>query len=122
MTAEIILSKYSPEIAARGLRLRNFLFANLPGISEEVDIPANILGYNYGKGYINVICTIIPSKKGIKLGLNRGSELPDPHHLLAGTGKVHKYVDIKSEEQIHSPALLALLNEAIKAHKERTAK
>ena len=122
MDASFILSKYSTEVSALGLLLRDFLFASLPGINEEVDIPANILGYNYGKGYINVICTIIPSKKGIKLGFNRGAELPDPHHLLAGTGKVHKYVEIKSEADINAPAVALLLQEAVKAHRQRISK
>ena len=122
MTAENILSKYNPDIAQRGFKLREFIFATLPGINEEIDVPANMLAYNYGKGYINVICTIIPSQKGIKLGLNRGSELPDPQGLLVGSGKVHKYVEIKSESDIHSPALAALLDEAMKAHQRRISK
>jgi hypothetical protein len=61
------------------------------------------------------------SKKGVKLGFYKGGELPDPRHLLTGSGKVHKYVEIKSGQDISNPALQDLLEQAIQAHRKRTA-
>ena len=120
--ANLILAKYDGTIAARGFKLRAFLLLHLKDILEQPDTAANIIAYSYGRGYKDVLCVIIPSKKGIKLGFNRGAELPDPAHLLTGTGKVHRYVEIKLDTDIEIPALLALLNEALKAHAIRTKK
>ena len=122
MTAEEILSRYEEKITTLGLQLRDFLFSELKGINEEVDTTANIISFNYGKGYKNIICVIIPSKKGIKLGFYKGSELPDPEKLLTGTGKVHRFVEIKSVQDINNPALKRLLKEAVAAYTIRKAK
>jgi len=114
-----LLLKYDKSVSSLGLQLREFLLAQLEGCIEMPDQAANIIGYGYGTGYIDLVCTIIPSKKGIKLGFNRGSELPDPGKLLTGSGKVHRYVEIKSETDIRSTAIKELIREAIKAWKIR---
>ena len=114
-----LLLKYDKSVSSLGLQLREFLLAQLEGCIELPDQAANIIGYGYGTGYIDLVCTIIPSKKGIKLGFNRGSELPDPGKLLTGSGKVHRYVEIKSENDIRSTAIKELIREAIKAWKIR---
>jgi hypothetical protein len=117
--AETILTKYDEKVSTLGLQLRHFLLSELKDSIEMPDPAANIIGYGYGTGYKDLICTIIPSKKGIKLGFNRGSELPDPKKLLTGSGKVHKYVEIKSQADIHSAALKQLLEEALEALRKR---
>ena len=106
---------------ALGLQLHEYLLSALPGIIEMPDAPANIIGYGYGPGYKHMICTIIPSKKSIKLGFYKGSELPDPQYLLTGAGKVHRYVEIKSADLINSPAIQALITVAVAAYKQRIA-
>jgi hypothetical protein len=45
--------------------------------------------------------------------------LPDPEKLLTGSGKVHRYVEIKSEEDIRNPALQELLEHAVEAREKR---
>ena len=119
MSAGLILSQYESKISKLGFQLREFLLSVLKDIHEEADESSNIIGYNYGTGYSNLICTIIPSKKGIKLGFYRGSELPDPAGLLTGSGKIHKYVEIHSESDINNLALLAFIHEAVKVHHAR---
>ena len=113
------LSNYSEEAFTHALKLREVLFANLPGIIEQVDLPAKMIAYCYGQKYAALICTIIPSKKGLKLGFNRGAELPDADHLLEGTGKISRYVQINSAGQINSTALLKLLQYALEAYHQR---
>jgi hypothetical protein len=114
-TADTILSKYNEEVLTLGYELRDFLLSELKDIIEIPDDSAGIIGYGYGQGYKDMICTIIPSKKGIKLGFYKGSELHDPEHLLTGSGKVHKYVEIRSAYDVKNPALKKLLYEASKA-------
>lgn len=116
---EQILMKYDESISSVGFHLRHFLLSQLDGCSEIVDIPANMIAYGFGTGYVDTVCTIIPSKKGIKLGFYRGSELPDPEKLLAGSGIVHRYVEIRSERDIKNRALKQLVKEALKSWKTR---
>jgi hypothetical protein len=113
------LSNYSEEAFVNSLKLREVLFANLPGIIEQIDIPAKMIGYCYGQKYSEMICTIIPSKKGLKLGFYKGVDLPDPTNLLEGTGKLSRYIEIISDEQIKSPALKKLIESALDAYKKR---
>jgi hypothetical protein len=119
VTADEIFGGFPEGVAATGSSLRQFLLRRLIGITEQPDSKANVIGYSYGAGYKDLICTIILSKKGIKLGFYKGSELPDPKKLLTGSGKVHRYVEINSEEDIRNPALLELLEHAIEAREKR---
>ena len=113
MLAEVFLSNYDARVNSLALKLRQLLLTNLPEITEQVDIPAKMIAYCYGQKYIDLICVIIPSKKGLKLGFNRGTELQDPQKLLEGNGKISRYVPIISQDQIDSNAIKDLLIEAI---------
>jgi len=115
------LSQYSEPVPEYALQLRAVVSKLLPNIIEQLDIPARMIGYCYGQKYVDMICTIIPSKKGLKLGFAWGIDLPDPDHLLEGTGKISRYVEIKSAQQIKSPAIKRLLKEALKAYKKSMA-
>lgn len=66
------LSSYSEDVFSNALQLRKVLIGNLPGITEQIDIPAKMIAYCYGQKYAEMICTIIPSKKGVKLGFYNG--------------------------------------------------
>ena len=112
---------YDDKVSGLAIPLRDLLLKTLPGIQEQLDIPARIVGYGYGPKYVDSIGAIIPSKKGLKLGFYKGTELPDPGKLLSGSGKVHKYVEIRTNKDINSPALKKLLAEALKAYKMRSA-
>jgi hypothetical protein len=119
MTADKILAQFPDSVSVTGSSLRQFLLRHLKGIIEQPDSKANVIGYSYGAGYKDLICTIILSKKGIKLGFYKGNELPDPKKLLTGSGKVHRYVEIKSQEDVRNPALSALLEHAVRAREKR---
>ena len=85
------------------LAARRLLEDTLPGIAEAGDESARLLGYSYGPGYKGVICTLIMSQSGVKLGIFRGSELPDPKHLMSGAGKVHRHVQLRTLMTSGSP-------------------
>ena len=104
------------------LRLREVILTNLPEIIEQIDLPARMIAYCYGQTYIEMICTIIPSKKGLKLGFYKGADLFDPERLLEGTGKNSRYINIQSKEQVNSSAVNALIERALAAYKQRMSK
>jgi hypothetical protein len=85
---DVFLSAYPGASAGEtASAARRLLKEMLPGVSETVDESANLLGYSYGPGYTGVLFTLMISQTGVKLGIFRGSELPDPKHLMARAGK-----------------------------------
>ena len=73
MTAEKVLAQFPHSVATTGSRLRQFLLKHLKGITEQPDPKANVIGYSCGAGYKDLICTIILSRKGSKLGFYKGA-------------------------------------------------
>jgi hypothetical protein len=114
-----LLARCEAPVAAIAEAVRRRLLALLPGATEEADPAANVIGYGFGPGYKHLICTLILSKKGVKLGFYRGAGLPDPHGLLGGSGKVHRYVEIASPEAADDPRLEELIRAAAIAYRAR---
>ncbi len=119
MTIQDFLSNYDEPVAAKAWQLRDLILSELPGVTEQTDLAAKMIAYCYGQKYSELVCTIIPSKKGLKLGFNHGTELPDPGNLLEGTGKISRYVVIRGIDYISNPALRELLKSAYTAYRER---
>jgi hypothetical protein len=117
--AESLLALYPPEIRVLVQSARDFVAEVLPGAEETLDVPARLLGYGYGPGYKGVVCTLLLSKTGVKLGIVRGAELPDPKGLLSGSGKVHRHVQLHTQADLKQPGLKPLLKAALAAWKER---
>lgn len=115
------LAAYDETVCRHAMALRRLLLAKLPGITEQLDLPAKMIAYCYGQRYVDMVCVLIPSKKGLKLGFYKGVDLPDPDHLLQGKGKISRYTEIRTAHQIKSPALNTLLKHALAAYYERMA-
>lgn len=113
------LLQYDEQVLNNVLKLRKVLLNYLPNIIEQIDIPAKMIAYTYGQKYTEMVCTIIPSKKGLKLGFYKGMDLSGPTHLLKGNGKISRYFDIKTSDDIYSNALQELVSEAFIAYKIR---
>ena len=93
-----LLSSYPANVQEVARGLRELILDTVPDANEMVDAPARVVGYGYGAGYKGMICTIILSKKEVKLGIVGGAALPDPNGLMEGAGKKHRYV------VLHEPA------------------
>jgi hypothetical protein len=98
---------------------RDFLAEALPGATETLDGSAKLLGYSYGPGYKGLVCTLLLSQTSVKLGISRGSELPDPKQLMQGSGKVHRHVQLRRTADLKRPGLKPLLKAALTAWKKR---
>ncbi|MDR6786319.1 hypothetical protein ABIE26_005038 [Pedobacter africanus] len=119
MKAVPFLQQYPDPVFSLATQLREVVLENLPDVTEQVDLAAKMIAYVYGPKYADMICVIIPSKKGLKLGFYKGIELPDPDQLLAGSGKISRYAVIKNQEDVYNTALKTLLNNAFEAYKQR---
>jgi hypothetical protein len=119
--ADALLAAYPEAVRELADAARMALAKALPGAAEGVDRSAKLLSYSYGPGYKGLVCTLLLSKTGVKLGIFRGSELPDPAGLLQGAGKVHRHVQVRSPADLERPELKRLLAAALAAFHERSA-
>lgn len=119
-TTAIILGAFPPEVRELANTARSYLSNRLENSEEYPDFPARLIGYGYGPGYKDMICTLILSRQGVKIGFYKGATLPDPHQLLTGTGKVHRYVVVASPNDLNAD-LDELLVTALQAYRDRMA-
>lgn len=117
MTPDDLLATCAGPVAAIAAAARDRLHALVPDLREEADPAANVIGFGFGPGYKHLLCTLILSRKGVKLGFYRGASLPDPAGLLAGGGKVHRYVELASPAAVEDPRLGELILAAARARR-----
>ncbi|MGN6436063.1 MAG: DUF1801 domain-containing protein [Agriterribacter sp.] len=119
--AEVIafLSNYNQDVRENALAIRALIFETLDDIMEQIDLPAKMIAYCYGQRYADMICTLIPSKKGLKLAFYRGADLPDPNGLLQGNGKLSRYIQIAPCNSLMQQSVKAFLQQAYKAYRQR---
>jgi len=118
--ADALLHGYPDAVRELADAARKALAKALPGATEGVDTSAKLLSYSYGPGYKGLVCTLLLSKTGVKLGIFRGAELPDPAGMLQGAGKVHRHVQLRSSADLERPELKRLLAAALGAFRARS--
>ena len=93
------LASYSPQVQELALALRALILRVLPSAIEQVDPPSKIIAYGSDRTYAGLICAIAPYQSRVNLMFARGAELPDPEHLLEGTGKRARHVKITARAE-----------------------
>ena len=120
-TLESLIEPYPADVQQLARAARALILKVLPDTEETVDGTAAVVGYGYGTGYKGAVCTLLLSKGGVKIGVVYGAALPDPGHLLSGSGKVHRFVQLQSPTDLRSASLLTLLKAARTAARVRLA-
>ena len=120
-SAEEVLQSCPPDAQALADQARRLLLKLLPGAEETVDPTAAVLSYGYGPGYRGMVCTLLLSKSGVKIGIVNGAQLADPNALLDGTGKKHKYIQLKTPSDLNRSGVKQLIEAAHAAWQERNA-
>ena len=116
---EAVLGRYPKEVKGLALAARALILRVLPEVQETIDRSAPVIGYGYGTGYKGSVCTLLLSRTGVKIGVAYGAALPDPDHLLAGSGKVHRFVQLRAAGDLRKASLSRLLNAADQAARAR---
>ena len=116
-----LLARYPDDVQALARDATRLIRRLLPGVEDHADPAAGIIAFGYGPGYRGMVCTLILSKTGVKVGLVRGSELDDPRGLLQGRGRVHRHIQMKSAADLRRPGVSALIAAAYAAWRERTS-
>ena len=118
---DTFLVNYPESVRETVRAAREYLARMLPNAQESLDQSAKLIGYGYGPGCKGFVCTLILSQTGVKLGIARGAELPDPNHLMVGSGKVHRHVQLRSAADLARPGLEQLIKDALSACRKRNA-
>jgi hypothetical protein len=106
---DTLLRSYPQDVQILVREARKTLREWLPNAGEGVDASARMVAYSYGPGYKGMVCTLLLSKSGIKLGLVGGAALADPCGLLNGTGKVHRHVQLRTVRDLQQAGLKQLV-------------
>jgi hypothetical protein len=100
---------------------RAFMLELLPRVEETIDSTGPYIQFSYGPGYKGVVSYITVNQKGVKLGVARGTSLPDPRGLLKGSGKANRHVVIDRPSDLQTPGLRQLVRAAVAAWKKEHA-
>ena len=115
----VLLAEFPEQTQAVASELRGMVRALVPDARESVDRPARMIAYSYGNRLVDLVFTVFPSKKGVKLGIPRGASLPDPHGLLAGEGKVSRHLAFITAADLRRSGVKTLMRSAVTAWKRQ---
>ena len=112
---EKIVQSASPKIQNLARRAKALITKIMPEVVEVVWPTQRIAGYGIGpKKMSEQFCYIAVFQDRINLGFYYGADLPDPAHLLEGTGKLLRHIKITTPEQLDHPAVVELMEVASK--------
>jgi hypothetical protein len=105
------INKYSPEIRALARAALAKMRARLPGAIELVYDNYNALavGFSPTEGASDAIFSIALWPRWVSLFFLQAQGLPDPSHLLQGSGKVARHIVLENAEDLDRPAVQALI-------------
>ncbi|GAB4577912.1 MAG: hypothetical protein Fur0022_06440 [Anaerolineales bacterium] len=110
---EDIMQTASPSVQTLARQAKALITTIMPNVVEVAWPTQRIIGYGVGpKKMTEQFCYIAVFKERINLGFYYGADLPDPSHLLEGTGTALRHVKISTGEQLENPALVKLVAEA----------
>lgn len=114
---EQLLVNNKPEAQQLALELRALLRRLVPKAEEKIYRGWGVADYRFGgtgRGFIS----IGPQKGYVNLYFMNGVDLPDPTHLLEGTGKKLRHVKIQKPEDLKNKDLHVLVREAAKRNEK----
>jgi hypothetical protein len=110
------ISKYTPELRILAAECLKKMRKRLPGAVELVYDNYNALVIAFGptERASQAVCSIALYPRWINLFFLNGVGLPDPEHLLQGTGKMVRSITLKNAAVLDNPAVRVLMKEALK--------
>lgn len=116
-----IIAAYPPAVQNLAQALDQLLLKLVPAIYRTGAPGDGTVGYQRGPGYKGTLFTMILSKQGVKLGIPYGASLVDPHDILRGSGKVHRFFPITTLTDLDNDHLRNLIHTAVQAWEDRSA-
>jgi hypothetical protein len=116
---ETFFARYTLDVQNISRALRDMVLNQMPGVVEVLYDSQNHTGYSITGKTNDMIVYITPMKDYVRLGLMRGTELPDPENVLVGEGKWLRHVKVRTLDDAANSAYSALVSAAwADAHKK----
>jgi hypothetical protein len=109
---EALLEPIDPVVRQITLEARAVVLEILPGVLEQVDLPARLIGFGRDRTLKGLVCGLALQRGYVNLMFAKGTELQDPEGLLEGTGKHARHVKLRAVEDVQRPGVRALLEQA----------
>ena len=109
------IAEYSPEIAAQAHAVLARVRKLVPGAIQLVYDNYNglVVGFGPSERVSDAIFSIALYPRWINLFYVPGFDLPDPDHLLKGSGTAVRRIQLEGVETFDNPAVRALIKEAL---------
>ncbi len=109
------LEKFEAKHQALIRSVRKALRHRLPTANELVYDNYNffVIGYSPTERPSDTYFSIAAAANGVGLAFYRGATLPDPHHVLLGTGSQNRFVRLETADVLAHPEIAALMDAAI---------
>jgi hypothetical protein len=113
------MNKYAPEVASLARAVRAEMRKRYPTALELVYDNYNALAIGFGPSEraSEAIFSIALYPRWVSLFFLQAAGLPDPDHILKGSGSVAKHVVLPSPETLNNSAVRALMREAVRQAK-----
>ncbi|MGA8533491.1 MAG: hypothetical protein WB615_05230 [Candidatus Tumulicola sp.] len=112
---EEFLAEFTPEAAALGRAAVKRLRKRLPSADVMIYDNYNFLvaGFSPNERPSDAVFSIVMSARGVALCFLEGAGLPDPHHILRGSGRVVRNVRLDSTDDFARPEVAMLVEVAL---------
>jgi hypothetical protein len=112
---DTFLDRYSPPLAALARACLKKMRARLPGAVQLVydNYNALVIGFGPSERASEAIFSIALYPRWVTLFFLRGAGLPDPRHLLKGSGKVVRHIVLASAADLDLPPIQDLMAKAL---------
>ncbi|MGD9721566.1 MAG: hypothetical protein AB7O59_06240 [Pirellulales bacterium] len=119
-----LLKAYDPTVVELYLAAREVVLTAAPRANELIYDAYNAVttAYSFSDRLPDAFCHVAAYRAYVNLGFNRGAELPDPRHLLLGTGAKIRHLRIATIDDLREPGVRDLLRAAIAQGKSCCAK
>lgn len=111
----VFIAKFSTPHQALIRSVRKAIRRRLPSANELVYDNYNffVIGYSPTERPSDTIVSIAAGAGGVGLSFYRGASVPDPHHLLLGSGSQNRFVRLPSMDVLSDPRVAALIDSAV---------
>jgi hypothetical protein len=107
---EELMETAEAQVQALARTAKEIIQQAMPDVVEVVWMNQSTASFGVGpKKMSEHFCYIALFKERINLGFYYGTELPDPTHLLEGTGNLLRHIKISQLDQLNDPALHQLV-------------
>lgn len=118
-TFDQAMASSAPDVRDLARGLRHLIQAIHPEVVEVAWPRQRIVGYGIGpKKMSEHYCYIAAHKAHVNLGFYYGARLPDPNHVLEGTGKLLRHIKLRSKDELTSPHLRRIVQAALQERRD----